>query len=267
MDRLHPARGPAEDLGLDPYDAYRPEDPRAPLVRINMVTSLEGRVVGADGRSGGLGGAGDEAAFFAMRALADAVVVGAGTVRAEGYGPMRPRPVWEGRRRADGRTGPVPVVVVSASLDLDLAASLFTEAVAPTVVLTCADSAPDRRAAAARAGAVVVPVGEGRVDLVAGIATLRERHGLHHLLVEGGPSLNGQLLDAGLVDELCLTLAPAVVGGEDPRRAVDGATARHDLVLAQVLRDGDELLLRYRRPDDGDQKRRSSSDSMPLSAS
>lgn len=244
MDRLHPS--PTADV--DPYDAYRPADPRASLVRINMVTTLDGRVVGGEGVSGDLGGDGDEQAFFAMRAMADAIVAGAGTVRAEGYGPMRPRPTHAARREADGLTGPVPIVVVTGSVDLDVTAPLFTDAVAPTIVLTTTDAPADRVAAVRGAGGEVVLAGEGAVDLRAGVRALAEEHGLHHLLVEGGPGLNGTLLAAGLVDELCLTLAPVVAGGGSDRRVVDGVARRHDLSLAQVLRAGDELLLRYIRP-------------------
>lgn len=244
MDRLHPS--PAADV--DVYDAYRPADPRRRLVRVNMVTSLDGRIAGADGVSGGLGGGGDRQAFFALRHLADAVVAGAGTVRAEGYGPMRLREGWAARRAADGREGPAAIVVVTGSVDLDPTAALFTEAVAPTIVLTHHAAPADRIARVEAAGGVVVAAGSEEVDLVEGFARLAAEHGLHHLLVEGGPTLNGHLLSAGLVDELCLTLAPAVVGGaEGGRRAVDSLAERHDLRLARVLLDGDELLLTYAR--------------------
>jgi riboflavin-specific deaminase-like protein len=243
VKRLHPS--PAADV--DAYDAYRPADPRAPLVRINMVTSLDGRIVDADGVSGSLGADGDEQAFFAMRAMADAVVAGAGTVRAEGYGPMRVRPVWAGRRAEDGLTGPAPIVVITGSVDLDLSGPLFADAVAPTIVLTHADAPADRVRAVEQAGAIVIAAGERSVDLAAGLQALADDHGLHHLLVEGGPTLNGHLLTAGLVDELCLTLAPSLAGGQDGRRAVDGLADRHDMRLAQVLEADGELLLTYSR--------------------
>jgi riboflavin-specific deaminase-like protein len=259
VQRLLP--GPVAEV--DPYDAYRPADPRAPLLRLNMVASLDGRVVGEGGVSGPLGGPGDRDAFFAMRALADAVVAGAGTVRAEGYGPMRPRARWADRRRADGREGAVPVVVVSASLELDLAAPLFAEAVRPTIVLTAEDAPVDRVDAVVRAGGVVVAAGRGRVDLARGIARLRAEHGLQHLLVEGGPALNGQLVAAGLVDELCLTVAPVLVGGHDLRRTVDGLQAPAGFELTCVHHADGDLLLRYRAV----QNSRSSVDSTPRIAS
>lgn len=242
MNRLHPS--PATDV--DVYAAYRPSDPRAPLLRLNMVASLDGRITDADGVSGTLGGEADEQAFFALRNMADAVMAGAGTVRAEGYGPMRVRPAFTAQRGADGLEGPVPIVVVTRSLDLDLDSPLFTQAVAPTIVITTADAPRDRVADVQAAGGVVIAAGRSVVDMAHALAVLGEAHGIHHLLVEGGGILNGHLLTAGLVDELCVTVAPSLVGGGDARRVVDGLRRRHQLALTQVLEQDDELLLTYR---------------------
>ncbi|WP_370326987.1 dihydrofolate reductase family protein [Euzebya sp.] len=236
---------PSARDAVDAYDAYRPDDPRAPLVRVNMVTSVDGHVTDADGLSGGLGGDGDSQAFSAMRHLCDAVVAGAGTVRAEGYGPMRVREGWGARRRRDGREDPAPIVVVTASVDLDVGSPLFTEAVAPTIVLAPEDAPADRVAGVRDAGGVVVGAGSGRVDLPLGLARLRDEHGLAHLLVEGGPSLNADLLAAGLVDELCITLAPTLAGGTDPRRVVDGLGVPLPLRLSRLLEHDGELLATY----------------------
>ncbi len=244
MNRLYPTAG----TDIDVYDAYRPSDPMAPLVRVNMVSTLDGRVVGTDGVSGTLGGEGDRAAFFAMRHLADGVMAGAGTVRAEDYGPMTVRDGWRERREADGRTGPASIVVVTRSVDLDTTSRLFTEAVAPTFVLTTTDAPEDRVAAVRGAGGVVVQAGEDDVDLAAGITLLRDEHGLRSLLVEGGPDLNGQLLAADLVDELCMTLAPTIAGGEDERRVATGLDEGRRMVLRQVLEADGELLLTHGRP-------------------
>lgn len=226
------------------YDAYRPADPHAPLLRLDMVASVDGAVTRADGRSGGLGGPGDLAVFAALRALADGVLVGAGTVRAEGYGPHRLHPDLAARRRADGRTEPAAIVVVSRSLALDYDAPLFTEAQTPTVVLTCAAAPAERRAAAAAAGRVVV-AGDAEVDLVAGVAALRDELGLVSLVCEGGPALNAALLEAGLVDELCVTVAPWLVAGGHGRLAGELAADRR-LELLQVCEQDGELYLRYR---------------------
>ncbi|MFO8075663.1 MAG: dihydrofolate reductase family protein [Actinomycetota bacterium] len=229
---------------LAPYDAYRLEDAGAPHLRLNMVQALDGRATDAAGVSGGLGGDGDFAVFVALRALADGILVGAGTARIEDYGPHRVRPSLAIRRRADGRTEPAPVVVVTRSAALDPAARLFAEARTPTVVLTCAAAPPERRRALSAVADVVV-AGEDAVDLAEGLRRLREERGLAHLLCEGGPSLNADLLSAGLVDEVCVTIAPQLAAGHGPG-IVEGLPGRVDLTLGRLLTDGEELLASYR---------------------
>lgn len=229
---------------VEAYHAYRPARPLEPLVRVNMVASADGRATDEQGHSEGLGGAGDQEVFRALRALADGVLAGAGTVRAEDYGPHRLHRSVAGHRRADGRGRPAAMVVVSRSLRLDPRARVFTQARTPTVVLTCSAAPADRREALARV-ARVVEAGKTDVDLTQGIALLRERFGIHHLLVEGGPTLNGGLLDAGLVDELCLTVASQLVGGQGPGVVVGAQRGRH-LELAGLLTDGRDLFARYR---------------------
>ncbi|CAN5804862.1 hypothetical protein BH24ACT15_BH24ACT15_22510 [soil metagenome] len=242
MNQLYP--DPVSDV--DVYDAYQPDDPAAPLVRINMVTALDGHIVDAGGVSGSLGGEGDKLAFFAMRHHADALVVGASTVRAEGYGPMKIRSAWAKRRSAAGRDRPASIVVVTRSLDLDPTLTLFTAAVAPTIVLTTTDAPADRIDGLRAAGGVVIQTGEGDVDLKAGFRRLADDHGLTHLLVEGGPNLNGQVIGAGLAQEICVTLAPVLAGGTDGKRLVEGLSSAHDLRLSTVIENHGELLLTYR---------------------
>jgi len=243
MDVLLPAPEPARSgAPIDPYDCYRP--PVARWLRINMVVSLDGAVNDERGRSGGLGGAGDRAVFFVLRALADAIVVGAGTARVERYGPHRPSGELRRRRVAEGRSGAAPLVVVTGSARLDYDSPLFTQAEQPTVVLTCAATPEERRAAAAAAGRLLV-AGTDSVDLAEGLRALREDLGLHSLLCEGGPHLNGALLATGLVDELCTTLAPRLVPGPTPRFA-EGLSGRHELLLTGVMEHEGELFLRHR---------------------
>lgn len=234
---------PDRDEHLSLYDAYRPAEPHAALLRVNMVTSLDGAATDENGRSGGLGGGGDRELFRTLRALADGILIGAGTVRQEGYGPHRLRADLRALRQADGRDHPAPIVVVSRSLELDFTAPLFAEAAVPTVVLTCEASPPQRRAQASAAGRVMVAGGEV-VDLAEGITRLREELGLAHLLCEGGPTLNVPLFAAGLVDELCLTVAPRIIGGSGPRilKTLDHP---RDLRLTTLCEDGGELFARY----------------------
>jgi riboflavin biosynthesis pyrimidine reductase len=234
---------PSAVEAADAYEVYRPDDPRAPLVRINMVTTADGCIVDEDGRSGSIGGDGDREVFRSLRALADAIVVGAGTARKEGYGPHRLPARLAAARAADGRPEAAPIVVVSASADLDYGSPLFTEAATPTVLVTC-DAAPaERKEAAGRVGRLLV-AGDRTVAPADLIRLLREELDLAHLLVEGGPSLNTGLLDAGLVDELCLTVAPMVLGERGPRFA-GAVRRRQELELLSVCSAGGEMYLRY----------------------
>ncbi len=209
-----------------------------PWVVANMVTSIDGRAA-VEGRTAALSGAADRSVFNFLRTLADVVLVGAGTVRAERYGPAR-----AGKRP--------PVAVVTRSLDLDWSSPLFAEAVQRTEVLTCAAADPARRAAAAEVADVII-AGEGQVDLALALAEIGAR-GRRIVLCEGGPHLLGELVAAGLVDELCFTLAPLLIGGVEPSLLV--AAPFHPplgLHLASVIEDDSALLLRYLRAPATDQ--------------
>jgi len=239
MHRLLP--GPPGPV--DPYDVARlPVPDGRPWLRVNFVVSADGSATDEQGRSEGLGGPGDRALFRALRAHADAILVGAGTARAEGYGPHRMRPDLAARRGADGRPEPAAVVVVTRSLDLDLDAPLFTAARTPTVVLTCAAAPPQRRERAAGVARLLV-AGEEAVDLAEGLRLLRAETGAASVLCEGGPVLTRDLLDAGLVDELCLTVAPVLVG--TGARLVEGLERRVDLELQRLATDDGDLYLGY----------------------
>lgn len=239
MERLHPD----PQAEVDVYEAYR-----APIrrwLRINMVQSMDGHVTDAEGVSGSLGGEGDAEAFRAMRHHADGILVGAGTVRSEGYGRMVVLDRFRAQREADGRDGPAPIVVVSSSLDLDPSSRLFATSEAAPIVVTTRDAPHQARQDLRAAGAVIVTAGAGSVDLPRSLRMLRDDLGLEHLLCEGGPTLNGQLIGHGLVDEVCATTAPRLTGGADRRRIVTGLPTPADLTLTQVLHHQGELLLRY----------------------
>ncbi|RKS68912.1 riboflavin biosynthesis pyrimidine reductase [Actinomadura pelletieri DSM 43383] len=212
-------------------------------LRANMVASLDGAAQ-RDERSGGLGNAADRRLFLLLRGLADVVLVGANTVRAEGYGPVLPADTWDGVR--DGRAPVPPLAVVSRTLDLDYDAPLFTEARARTIVLTTATADP-ARLAAARERADVIVAGQESLDFPAAVAELAAR-GHRRLLCEGGPAVLAQVLAAGLLDELCLTLSPQLLAGR-PARILNGPPlpVPPELTLAHVLRDDDFLFLRYTR--------------------
>ncbi|MHB1536156.1 MAG: pyrimidine reductase family protein [Acidimicrobiales bacterium] len=212
----------------------------APYVRANFVAGLDGAVE-LDGRSGGLSGGADHAVFTTLRALADVVLVGSGTVRAEGYGPVRlgeaPRARRVGRHQA-----PVPLLaVVSDGAHLDPDARIFSDQSAPRpLIFVGARAAGDRRRALAGVAEVVV-AGEEWVAMPEVLAALGER-GLTRVLCEGGPEIFGRLVGAGRLDELCLTHAPILAGAGRRSLATSVAFPPVRLVLRHLL-EGDGLLL------------------------
>jgi riboflavin biosynthesis pyrimidine reductase len=188
-----------DDALLELYGAQHPR------LRAGFVLSADGAAA-RGGSSRGLQTPADVAVFHALRGVCDALVVGAGTARAEGYGPVRPRPAAVAWRAARGLPPRPPLVLVSRSLDLEVPSGCAGSA----VVVTCAAADAGRRAALERVTDVLV-AGEQEVDLATALAGLAER-GLRRLLCEGGPTLLTALLAAQLVDELCLTSSPLLVG-------------------------------------------------------
>jgi riboflavin biosynthesis pyrimidine reductase len=228
--------------------------PDRPWIRANMITSADGAVT-VDGRSGGLSGVADRLVFSVLRSLADVVLVGAGTVRAEGYGRARPADLWP-RLRA-GRAAAPPIAVITRRLDLDLGGRLLGghgdggegDRLARTIILTTRAAPADRLRAAAGVADVVV-AGDESVSASAAIDALAGL-GCRRILTEGGPALLGQLAAAGLLDELCLTISPVLEGGHSARIIAppgpDASAGPAGLELAMVLEDRGYLLTRYLR--------------------
>ncbi len=216
-------------------------------LRVNFVSSVDGAATSC-GVSKGLQTPGDNRVFAALRDLADAVVVGAGTVRAEGYRAVRIGAERRATRRRFGLPAELPTAVLSRALHLDPTAELFTAAPAGarTIVLTCAASDGNLRHALAEVADVIV-CGDAEVDLAAARGALEER-GLSRLLCEGGPSLFSDLARAGVVDELCLSISP-VLAGPGARRIVAGAPWEYprELRLSGLLEQDGALFCRYRR--------------------
>lgn len=245
MRRIYPA-GPARGA-LDRADelaaAYAYPGTDEPWVRANMVASADGAVT-VKGLSGGLSSDGDRRIFGVLRGLADVILVGAGTVRAEGYGPARPRQSWKALRQA--RPPSPPIAVVTRLLDLDLSAPLFTSAPAHarTIVITTGAAPPERRERAAENAEIVI-AGADRADPAAVIAALADR-GFTRVLTEGGPQLLGQLSAAGKLDEFCISTSPILASG-DAGRAVTGTLPPEPwrLRLAHVLEEEGSLFCRY----------------------
>jgi riboflavin biosynthesis pyrimidine reductase len=238
-----PGKGDLDDVALAGLYAY----PEPRWLRVNMVTSADG-AGSLDDRSAGLSSPADKRLFGLLRVLTDVVLVGAGTARTEQYKPARRRPAFAQLRAASvGAERPLapPIALVSRSLDLDLETPLFTDAPpdARTIVITCAGSPDDKRAATARVADVIV-AGDAAVDLPAALAALRDR-GLGRVLCEGGPHLLGDLTRAGLLDEICLTIGP-VLAGPGATRIIAGAPfPARQMSLAHVLEESGFLFCRY----------------------
>jgi riboflavin biosynthesis pyrimidine reductase len=233
-----------DDLA-DLYD-YPHELDRA-YVRANFITSLDGAVTGADGLSGSIGNPADRRVFALLRALSDVILVGAGTARVEGYQPVRVGSAWRGLRERLG-LAPAPVLaVVTASLELPPTVLDPLEGSGPLLVVTCGGADPERVAAARdQLGEdAVVQVGRDRIDVAEAVEQLGAR-GLRRVLLEGGPRLMSDVVGCGLLDELCLTLSPMIVGGDAPR-VVGGAPVAQGMRLAHLLESQGVLLTRWTR--------------------
>jgi riboflavin biosynthesis pyrimidine reductase len=241
MHRLWPDPSPAPLSDEELTDLY--EHPDGTL-RVNFVTSADGAVE-IEGLSKGLQNPADNKVFALLRQYPDALMVGAGTLRQEGYGPVRldgDRRAWRTARGLD----PYPrLVVVSRRLGLDPTHLALADAPLRPVVLTCAASPPDLRTSLATVADVLVH-GDDDVDLVAGAAQLRAR-GMGRILSEGGPHLMGALTAADLVDEVCLTVSPLLAGAGAGRITAGEPSAVRDLTVAHILYAEDAILLRYAR--------------------
>ena len=232
---------------MELYPALRrPKPPGRPWLMINMIASADGAIA-VEGTSGALGNPADEAVFSAVRACADWIVAAAGTVRAERYGLPRPGAESRRARRAAGRADRPRLAVVSASLDLDLDLPLFAEQRPGDdlpVILTGRTPAP-RVVERLEPVAEVVRLASERPQPAEILAEL-DRRGAGVVLSEGGPSFNAQLADAGVVDELCLSIAPLLAGGTSPR-IVHGSkrTVPLNMSIDHLLEASDTLFVRY----------------------
>jgi riboflavin biosynthesis pyrimidine reductase len=238
MRRLYPAAGEVQGRA-ELEDEYLVTADRH--LRANFVISLDG-MVELDGRSSSLSSEADQAAFMAMRAVADVVVVGAGTVRGEHYGPVRLDAAVQGRRRAR-RQAPVPALaIVTNRADLDPAARVFS---GDAKVLLFTSAAGAKRSPDLAAVAEVIACGDESVDLRMAVEELYDR-GLSRILCEGGPMLFRALLNAGLIDEFCCTTSPRLAGpGHRGLLGEQAIPAPITLRLTAVLEGDGMLLARY----------------------
>jgi riboflavin-specific deaminase-like protein len=225
-----------------PFEA--PIDGR-PRVITNFVLTLDGKAT-IDGVSGPIGSKRDTEMLVGLRTRVDAVMIGAGTMRAECYGRVMPDPVKRQRREQDGLPHDPLMVLVSGRMDLPWEAPLFSDGAGRVLIFTASDADPPETATP-----VEVVRHEGSVDLGEGLGYLREKHDVRSVLCEGGPHLHAQLIQGGLVDELFVTHAPKLAGGEGPGLVAGLPEFERGLELAWLVVEPEtgELFARYRVAD------------------
>jgi riboflavin biosynthesis pyrimidine reductase len=206
-------------------------------VRANFITSLDGGAT-ANGSSGAMGGPGDRQIFNLLRELADVIVVGAGTVRIEGYSGAHLAVTARQGRQARGQSEVPQLAIVTQSGRLERDLAVFTRTEVPPLVLTCGATADETRSLIGDLCEVVDCSGgdPGKVDEAALLGALAAR-GMRHILTEGGPTLLGAFIEHELLDELCLTIAPYLVGGLARRIATGPAQVLTRMRRAHLLTD------------------------------
>ena len=213
-----------------------------------MVATLDGKAT-LGGRTAGIGGPADRELFHHLRTQADAVMVGAGTLRTERYGRIVREPALRGKREREGLDADPVACLVSASLDGLAELPLLAVPEQRVAVLTAAaGELPPGEAKVEYVRAGPAEGGGGRVDLRAALARLRAEWGLRSILCEGGPTLNSELLRTGLVDELFLSVSPKLAGGAEALTIVAGKALPEpvELEVVWLLEHHGELFGRWR---------------------
>lgn len=229
------------DDRLAAYYSY-PDQLTRCWVRANMIASLDGGATD-DGSSGGLAGPGDRAVFTRMRQEADVILVGASTVRIENYSGAQMSLAQRRDRQSRGQAEVPPIAVVTHRADFDHDAKLFARTEVPPLILTARDTVADARRRFGALAEIVDASGDppDRVDPGVVLDELSGR-GLRRVLTEGGPSLLDMFIERGLLDEMCVTIAPILVGG-NARRIVTGSGEAHARMRrSHVLSDADGYL-------------------------
>jgi riboflavin-specific deaminase-like protein len=242
MQRLLP--DPQATTVAEQLDSYTPwEHPREnrPYVAVNFAATVDGRAT-IGGVSGPIGSGTDTEMLARLRTRFDAVMIGAGTMRAERYGRVIGDQEQRERRERLGLPHDPLMVIVSGRLDLPWDAPLFTDGGGRVLIFTASEAEPPETATSVR-----VVRHEGFVDIAAALAHLRAERGIRALLCEGGPGLHAELEAGGMVDDLFLTIAPKLAGDDVPRILEGELPAVTELELAWLLEHEGELFARYRR--------------------
>ena len=220
-------------------------------VRGLMVATADGAARSEVGLSGGISSAGDRLVFGTIRGMADAILVGANTIRTEGYGGMKARPELAARRAASGQRPAPRIAIVTRTGSLDTDAGVFVDSDEPPIVFV-PESLPDDKRAELSQASEVISAGIDQVEM-SEVITYLARIGLPRIVCEGGPTILGELAAQNLLNELCLTVTPLLAGGAYPNgdrtpRILDSAVLPSPpavLSLEHVLEDNGTLFLRY----------------------
>jgi riboflavin-specific deaminase-like protein len=244
LHRIHPepvAIGPEDAISGLRWAALAPAE--RPYLALNMVATADGKAA-VEGRTRGISSETDRAIFHNLRTQADAIMVGAGTVRTERYGPIVKSDELRAKREREGVLPDPPTVIVSGRLHIPVDVPLLQDPASRVVILTQSED----ELSGHRAQVEYLRSEPGPFDLRPLMTRLREEHGVRSVLCEGGPTLNASLLPYGLVDELFLTVAPSLAGGADALTIVAGAPLPEllELELIWALEEASELYLRYR---------------------
>lgn len=234
----------AADVYADLYDramAHSRSGPGRPYLAMSMVSSVDG-AISLEGVSAGLSGPEDKEVFFYLRSLADVILVGAGTAREENYGRPRLSDRLLADRRTRGQQELPKLALVSKWMRMDWKARVFAES-RPYVICPAATPAAVQETATEFCDLVLA--GDTEVDLAEALRRFGDA-GARLVVCEGGPTLNGQLLASGLIDELCLTISPALVGGSGKRiSGSDDLRPARGMRLLSAAEANGTLMLRY----------------------
>jgi riboflavin-specific deaminase-like protein len=245
MQRLLPDPGPTTVTDqVHELDLVSNPPADRPYLVTNFAVTVDGKAT-LHGRSGPIGSHTDTEFLVCLRTRVDAVMIGAGTMRAERYGRPVADPGKRGRRERRGLSQDPLLVIVSGRLDVPWDAPVFGDRGARVLIFTTSDASPPTTEAQVR-----VVRHEGAVDLREALEYLRRERGVRAVLCEGGPRIHGQLIDAGLVDELFITQAPKLGGGDGPGLEVGLPELERPLELVWLLDSDGELFARYRIPRD-----------------
>jgi riboflavin biosynthesis pyrimidine reductase len=230
-----------DDARLAAFYTY-PDDLDRCWVRANMISSLDGGATD-DGKSGGLAGPGDKALFSRMREEADVVLVGASTVRIENYSGAQMSVAQRQERQRRGQAELPPIAILTHGADFEHDAKIFTRTEVPPLIMTSREAVDDARGRFGSLAEVIDASGANtdRVD-PAVVLTIFQKRGLRRVLSEGGPSLISLLIEHDLLDELCVTIAPVLVGGAAHRIAAGPGEAHTRMRRSHLLTDDEGYL-------------------------